>query len=90
MSDTINREDNTDVIGHGEETAKPVVEVENVLGEAAEPGQSRGSFQVTLEARNSIQRDLDRFERWTHDNLRKFNKAKCKMLHLGWDSLRHS
>lgn len=42
MSDMINREDNTDVIGHGEETAKPVVEVENVLGEAAEPGQSGG------------------------------------------------
>ena len=33
--------------------------------------------------------DFDRFERWVHVNLRKFNKAKYRMLHLGWDSLKH-
>jgi len=29
-------------------------------------------------------------EMWTHANLRKFNKAKCKILHLGQGSLNTS
>lgn len=41
MTDMINKEDNSDVIGHGEETAKPVVKMENMLKDAAEPSQSK-------------------------------------------------
>jgi len=59
--------------------------IECTISKFADATKVSGAVDTT-EERDTILREMDVLKKCTHENLMRFKKAKCKMLHLGLDT----